>query len=218
MPRLTPSPNARNVSPLLQRVLSRSARRVAGKCRGVTLVEILLVVAVLALMAVGVTTLFQPGLTDELENAGQIVLADVERARNLAVANNSKYKLTFHSDGSGYSLQHSGSNSSLNTLPPWPYKQRTDPADRQTTLLKILPGLGDVEVLGAVQVASGVRSQVTDLEFTSLGGTTRGQTTEIWLAAGRDASRRYLTVEINPTTGLATIGDLTGAAPQGFGS
>lgn len=218
MPRLTPSPNARSRNPLLWRDPSRSARCVAAKRPGVTLAEILLVVAVLALMAVGATALFQPGLTDELENAAQIVLADVERARNLAVANNSKYKLTFNSDGSGYYLQHSGSNASLNTLPSWPYKQRSDPADRQTTLLRILPGLGDVDVLGAVQVASGVRSQVTDLEFTSLGGTTRVQTTEIWLAAGSDSSRRYLAVAINPTTGLATIGDLGGAAPQGFGS
>jgi prepilin-type N-terminal cleavage/methylation domain-containing protein len=196
----------------------RSACSVASS-RGVTLVEILLVVAVLAVMAVGAMTLLQPGLTDELENAAQIVLADVERARNLAVANNSKYKLTFISDGSGYYLQHSGSNASLNTLPSWPYRQRTDPADRQTTLLRILPGLGDVDILGAaVQVASGVRSQVTDLEFTSLGATTRVQTTEIWLAAGRDSSRRYLAVAINPTTGLATIGELAGTAHQGFGS
>jgi hypothetical protein len=141
------------------------------------------------------------------------VLADAERARNLSVANNSKYKLTFLEDGSGYDLRHSGSNTALNTLPSWPYKQPTDSSDKQTTLLKKLPGLGDVVLSGVVQVASSGRTKVSDLEFTSAGATSRTESTEIWLAAGSGASRRYLTVTINPTTGLAEIGEVAGSAP-----
>ena len=181
--------------------------------RGVSLVEILFVVSVLALVAVGAIAYFQPSVADELENAAQIVLADVERARNLSVANNSKYKLTFPQDGSGYYLQHSGSSTSLNTLPSWPYKQATDSADKQTTLLKNLPGLGDVDLIGVVKVSSSGRSRVSELEFTSAGATSSAESTEIWLAAGNGDSRRYLTVTINPTTGLANVGDLAGAAP-----
>jgi prepilin-type N-terminal cleavage/methylation domain-containing protein len=181
--------------------------------RGVSLVEILFVVAILALVAVGTITYFQPSITDELENAAQIVLADVERTRNLSVANNSKYKLAFHNDGSGYYLQHSGSSTSLNPLPSWPYKQATDSADKQTTLLKKLPGLGDVDLIGVVKVASSGRTRVSELEFTSVGATSSAETTEIWLAAGSGVSRRYLTVTINPTTGLADVGDIAGAAP-----
>jgi type II secretory pathway pseudopilin PulG len=175
--------------------------------------EILFVTAVLALVAAGAVTYFQPSIADELENAAQIVLADVERARNLSVANNSKYKLVINSDGSGYYLQHSGSNSALNTLPSWPYKQASDSADKQTTLLKKLPGLADVDLIGVVTVSSSGRTKVDQLEFTSAGATSYTESTEIWLAAGQGESRRYLTVTINPTTGLASVGNLAGAAP-----
>jgi prepilin-type N-terminal cleavage/methylation domain-containing protein len=200
------------VKPPVNRSVDRLVPQVCAR-RGVSLVEILFVVAILALVAVGTITYFQPSIADELENAAQIVLADVERARNLSVANNSKYKLTFLNDGSGYYLQHSGSSASLNTLPSWPYKQRTDSADKQTTLLKKLPGLGDVDLIGVVKVASSGRSRVSELEFTSAGATSTAEATEIWLAAGSGTSRRYLTVSINPTTGLADVGDLAGTAP-----
>ena len=182
--------------------------------RGVSLIEVLLVVTVLGLVAVGALTYFQPSLTSELEDAAQIVFADVERARNLAAENNSKYKLNFFEDGSGYYLQHSGSKTSLSTLPSWPYDLATDPADKQTTLLKGLPGITSVELIGVVKVASSNRSKVSDLEFTSAGSTSRVEPTEIWLAAGTWTSRRYITITVNPTTGLAEVGDIAGAAPS----
>jgi type II secretory pathway pseudopilin PulG len=178
-----------------------------------SLVEILFVVAILGIVAAGAVTLFQPNLADELENAAQIVLADVERARNLAVSNNSKYKLTFNTSASSYYVAHSGTNTSLNTLPSWPYQQRSDTADKQTTLLKSLPGLDDVELVAVVQVVSSTRTRVSELEFTSLGGTVSTPTTEIWLSAGGVSSRRYLAITINPTTGLASVGSLCGAVP-----
>jgi prepilin-type N-terminal cleavage/methylation domain-containing protein len=211
MPRANPNVDA------CQRLAHVRARagfplRCPARC-GVSLVEILLVVAILGVVAAGALTLFQPNLVDALENAAQIVSSDVERARNLAVSNNSQYKITFNADGSGYYLQHSGANASLNTLPSWPYKQRSDPADRQTTLLKKLPGLDDVDLIGVAQVVSSTRQKVNDLTFSALGATTRTQTTEIWLAAGTGDSRRYLAVSINSTTGLASVGDIGGLAP-----
>jgi prepilin-type N-terminal cleavage/methylation domain-containing protein len=181
--------------------------------RGLSLVEILLVVAVMGILAAGIVTYSAPNLADELSNGAEIVLSDVERARNLAVSNNSKYKLTFNSDGTGYYLQHSGTNTSLNTLPSWPYKQRTDSSDRNTTLLAKLPGLDDVALHAAVQITSNQRQAVTDLEFSSLGNTVRTTVTEIWLSAGQGSAKRYLPITINPTTGLATIGAVTGTAP-----
>lgn len=181
--------------------------------RGVSLVEILFVVAILGIVAVGAVTLFEPDLVNELENAADVVVADVERARNLAVANNSQYKFTFNTDGSGYFFKHSGTNTALNTLPASPYSQRSDAADRQTTLLKELPGLRNVDLIGAVQVAGSVREQVADLEFSSAGATSRSQATEIWLAAGSGTSRRYRVVTVNPTTGLANVGAIAGALP-----
>lgn len=177
------------------------------------MIEILLVVTIIAILAATAVPLFQSNLIDQLENAGQIVLGDLERARQLAVSNNSQYKLVFSSDNSGYYLEHSGTNSALDTLPSWPYRLASDPADRQTTQLSRMPGLTDTVVIGFVEVVSGTPQAVVDVEFNSLGATTRSNSTEVHLAAGSGTSRRYLTIKVNPITGLAEMGDVTALQP-----
>jgi len=181
--------------------------------RGLSLVEILLVVAILGLVAGATIPLFQPSLASELESAARVVSADFQRARQLAVANNSKYKLVFASDGSGYYLRHSGANASLNSLPSWPYRQASDPADRQTTLLTRLPGLADIDLIGAVRIVSSTREPVDDIEFDPNGATTRAEVTEIWLAAGNGAARRYVPITVNPVTGMTEIGEIAATVP-----
>jgi hypothetical protein len=171
------------------------------------------VVSILLLVAAAAIPMFQGGLVDQLENAAQIVLADSQRARQLAIANNSKYKLVF-SDARSYYLQHSGTNAALNTLPSWPYAQSSDPATRQTTILDKLPGLTDVDIVGAVQVVDATRQSINELEFTALGATSRAHPTEVWIAAGQGAARRYLSIVVNPVTGLAEVGAVQVQSPD----
>jgi hypothetical protein len=61
--------------------------------------------------------------------------------------------------------------------------------------------------------ASGTLASISDVEFTPLGGTTRAQQTVIWLTCGSSAERRFISIEVNPATGLAEIGPLTKTLP-----
>ena len=54
---------------------------------------------------------------------------------------------------------------------------------------------------------------VADLEFGPLGGTSRTQQTAIWLAGGAGSATRYLRLDVNPVTGLTTVGAYSGDGP-----
>jgi hypothetical protein len=172
----------------------------------------LLVVTILGIVAAAAIPLFEPSLVGQLENAAVIVVDDLEYARNLAVANNSKYQLTFNSSQSYY-LEHSGSNAALHPLPSSAYRLATDPPNRQTTSFSRLPGLRNVRLIGVCQVNGSMRTKVAAIEFNALGGTTSTKVSEVWLAAGEGTNTRYLSVRVNPVTGLAQVGTLTGQAP-----
>ena len=68
-----------------------------------------------------------------------------------------------------------------------------------------------VELLGA-QKTDVASAAVAAVEFTPLGGTERAETTHIWLACGKGEDRIYLSIEVNPVTGLATVGEILGAS------
>jgi hypothetical protein len=57
---------------------------------------------------------------------------------------------------------------------------------------------------------------VTDVEFGPLGALTRSETTFVWFAVGEGSQRLYLAVEVDPVTGLATVGELQSAQPAGI--
>ena len=61
--------------------------------------------------------------------------------------------------------------------------------------------------------ATGTYLRVRDIEFGPLGETTRSGTTMIWLVAGSEPKARYVTVSVNPVTGLATMGAYTATTP-----
>src|SRR5688572_17514905 len=99
--------------------------------RGYSLVEILIVVAVLGIMAAAAVPAFGPNTAAQLDSAAQVVAADLAQFRQLAVAHNSKYRLTFETDQNRYYLEHSGTNSALTALPPTIYSNSANTATRQ---------------------------------------------------------------------------------------
>lgn len=151
-------------------------------------------------------------LPDQLRAGVQVVAADLDYARNLAVTNNSKYRFTFVSAQNQYYLEHSGTNTALNTLPKSPYRLATDPPTRQTTDLAKLP-LGGADLELVVCKLEGSGAAVTTLEFGPLGSTTATAATNLWFACGQGASRRYLSLRVDPITGLTEPGSLTSVHP-----
>lgn len=178
-----------------------------------SLVELMIVVATLGIVAAVVVSSSSPDAASHLQSAGAILTSDLAYARSLAVANGSKYRLTFDAAANKYTLTHSGTNAALDALPSGPMGVPSDPATQKTTELGQLPTLGTRVRLLAVQRGSQSYTQ-SFVEFTSLGATSSSAATIVWLTAGSGAAQRYIAVQVNPVTGLTTCGTPTATAPS----
>jgi prepilin-type N-terminal cleavage/methylation domain-containing protein len=183
---------------------------------GFSLIELMIVIAIMGIVAALATPSLNPGLHDQLQSVARLVAGDIAYGRSLAVANNSQYRFTFDATANRYILRHSGVNTALNVLPESPFRSPSDPPDQYIVDLAGLPRLGghNVRVLAVTGPSQTVITSA-DLEFGPLGETTRSQETLVWLAGGRGADTRYLTVHVNPVTGLTSIGQFTSLAPSG---
>jgi prepilin-type N-terminal cleavage/methylation domain-containing protein len=182
--------------------------------RGLTLIELLLTIAILGILAAAVIPQLTSDLPERLEAAAQVVAMDLEYVRSLAVSNNTKYRVTFEPAQNRYYLEHSGTNSLFNVLPQSPFRQTGDGADKRTTDLSALPmPAPTVRLVAVVKMQSGGQS-AANLEFTPLGGTTAAYEHDLWLACGSGTSERFISISVNPVTGLVQIGPLQSALPS----
>lgn len=186
----------------------------AGASTGLTLVELLITIVVVSIVAAMLIPQLGRQIPDQLGAVAQIVAADLEYARSLAVINNSKYRVSFDVAENRYVLRHSGANTLLHALPASPFRQGDDPPDAQTTELAGLP-IAQPEVrLSRIAAGSGPVTSVSDVEFNALGGTTRSSLTTVWLSCGSGSDARYIPIEINPATGLVEVGELSKSLPS----
>jgi prepilin-type N-terminal cleavage/methylation domain-containing protein len=181
--------------------------------RAFTVLEMLLVLAIMGILVGLVLPSSEPGIPDQLRAAARILAGDLGYARGLAVANNSTYRFTFDVTANQYVLQHAGTNAALNKLPKLPFGATDDPTDKYTVKLADLPHVGPtVRLVGAT--AGGASSQaVTTLDYGPLGATAQSGPTTIWLAAGAGAATRYISLVVNPVTGLVETGSITSTPP-----
>jgi prepilin-type N-terminal cleavage/methylation domain-containing protein len=184
----------------------------ATRPTGFSLLELLLVVAVIGILSALVIPSSQPGMSDQLRAAAQLLATDLAYGRSLAVSNNDRYRFTWDTSGNRYLLDHSGSNHSLDNLPSSPFSLPTDPPTQHILDFDALPHMGPpVILLGAA--SSAPQQKVSTLEFTPLGGTVSSSPTTIWLSIGSGSDTRYMTLQIDPVTGLVTTGAYTALGP-----
>ena len=189
----------------------RTARR--DGTTGMTLVELLVAIAVMAILAGVVVSRFQSNVREGLMGTARIVVADLDRARELAVSGGSTYRITFDLDANAYWLEHTGANASLDPLPPAPWGTFNATGTRWTQRLDAIPQIGLPIRLHAVRRGTGGASSVNSVEFGPLGETTEPEPTVVWLASGQGTACRYLSISINPVTGITSIGDFRAAPP-----
>ncbi len=183
---------------------------------GFSLVELMIVLVLMGVLTAAMTPMFEPSLTDELQATAQIVVADLDYARNLAVSNAGTYRIEFDEVANRYVLRYSGARESLKTLPASPFRKPGDRSDQQVVDLDDLPRLGPaVEIVGA-QIDRGSLQAVRDVEFNELGATTRREATVVWLACGQGPQRRFISLSVDPVTGMASVGEITTRVPAGL--
>jgi prepilin-type N-terminal cleavage/methylation domain-containing protein len=186
--------------------------------RGLSLIELLLTLAVLGILAAALIPQLTADLPERLDAAAQIVAADLDYARALAVANNSTYRVTFQPAQNQYYLRHTGGNPLFSALPRSPFRQNDDPVDQQTTRLADLPLPEPAVRLVTLVVMQGAGQTAAHVEFKALGETASKYESVVWLSCGQGAARRYISVHVNPITGLTEIGPLRGALPSAVAS
>jgi prepilin-type N-terminal cleavage/methylation domain-containing protein len=196
---------------LSAKMRSRPARRFARPAY--SLIELLIVVAIMGILAGLVLPKFEPNVYEQLQGTAQIVGSDLAYARNLAVTNDSQYSLSFLAANNSYTLEHTGANSLLDVLPLTAYRHSGDAPNEQVTYLADLPRIGAaVEVVG-IEVAGGGLAPTGAVEFNALGGLASAQPAKIWLGAGSGNARRYLSILVKPATGLFEVGEFQAAPP-----
>lgn len=175
----------------------------------------------MAVIAGVVLTQYDSASHDQILGTAQVIAADISQARNLAVTNNSSYRISFDSSSNCYTLVHSGANSALDVLPDSAFHSVGASCTQYTTNLSLLPcGSGDIAIAvveaGGSMMAS-APEQVFDIEFGPLGETTRSLRTTVWLSAGPRRGRKFVGIEIDPITGFTSIGTVTTSVPYSLG-
>ncbi len=98
-------------------------------------------------------------------------------------------------------------------MPQSPFSSPGDPPDQHIVDLDDLPHVGPTVRLAAVATCGTSVQSVSDVEFGPLGQTTRADPTTIWLTAGGGDDKRYITLEVNPVTGLIQVGGYSNVGP-----
>lgn len=202
----------------IQPGVNRRAGSPHRAARGLTLIEMIMTIVILAVLAALLLPQLGAEIPDQLQAGAEIVASDIEYVRSLAVVNNSRYRITFDPDASSYYFEHTGTNTLLEVLPASPFRNPDDPPDRQTTDLAALP-IAQPAVRLVVVVADGATpSEVTDLEFNQLGATARTATTVLWMACGGADQERFIPISVNPVTGLVELGEIRTELPAAVAS
>ncbi|HVW37087.1 MAG TPA: GspH/FimT family pseudopilin [Pirellulales bacterium] len=179
-----------------------------------SLVELLIVIAVMGIVAALTLPSVNSGIHEQLQSTADAIAGDLAYARGLAVANNSTYRFSFDLANNQFTLRYSGANPSLATLPPNPFQSgsNTDPT-QYVIRLNDMPSLGGKVQLVAVGTMGNRPASTTTLEFGPLGGTTSADPTVIWLSSGAGAAQRFISVSVNPVTGLAGVNPFGASGP-----
>ena len=75
--------------------------------KGFTLVEVIIVVAIIGITALLAVPMISSGADFQIRAAGNIIAADLEYAKSLAIANQEKYSIVFNASNETYVMQDS---------------------------------------------------------------------------------------------------------------
>jgi len=183
---------------------------------GFTLIEVLLVIAVIGIIAAVVIPSATPNTTEQLRAAARMVSTELAYARSLAVSNNSTYRVQFDTAGNRLVIDHTGSNADLDRLPDSPFRHADDPPTQQILDLDDIPRMGAPARLLTVGEYKGFIRRATEMEFGPLGEITGGGWIVLWLGCGNGDEERYIYIVVDPISGLPESSNVTDDGPPNY--
>jgi prepilin-type N-terminal cleavage/methylation domain-containing protein len=180
---------------------------------GLTFVEVMVGIVIIGTLSVSTLTLTDAQTSTKVELAQQLIAADLENIRQLAVANNTQYTVTFDFAANTYTLQHTGTNSTFNQLPKSAFQAQTGDGTTLTTSLNELPLLNGVKVYALNRNTGTSREAMTAVSFTPLGTTTETNMVEVWLNSGTKEASFYANIKLDPATSRTERSEISGDVP-----
>lgn len=179
-----------------------------------TLAEVTIVVTLLAVIAAVFVPFFGASTSEQLYAAAHVVASDLQYCRDLAVTHHSDYQVRFDFSSNRYEVSHQGDNASLDSLPPSSFLMTTVGAGGKTIQYNALEQqAGEECVVQLFAVTRDGHSSHPAIRFTSLGSVATEAPTRIWLTAKAGNQQKYVSIDIDATTGDIRIGAVTDDPP-----
>jgi len=178
-----------------------------------TLIELLIVIAMMGILVGLVLPGMDPALDEQLRLGAEVLRTDLAYARSLAITNQSTYRITFDRGENRYVLTHSGADDALDALPDSPFRNPGDPPEQHVVDFDELPRVGRGVRFEAAATLDTFLLTTDNIEYGPLGETTRGSYSVIWLAAGTGEETKYVWLLVYPVTGLAEVGGYSTNGP-----
>lgn len=178
----------------------------------VTLVELLIVVALISVAVGMAVTQFSPDQQSTAAQAARLIATQLDYVRELAVSNNTQYRVSFDKTGNRLLLSHIGTDNSLDDLPDSGFWTDVPNTSQQALEFSALPVAFAITLEGAVD-ASTTSMEYTEVDFIELGGTSASDDVQVWIRAG-DLPHTFAPITILMGTGLVELGDLTNSLPS----
>lgn len=181
--------------------------------RGFSLIEVLVVVAILAALAGMAVTFTEPSPPARLQMTADMLAADLERAQELALSRGSPHRATFEGAENRFVLKHAGANAALHDLPAYARTRQAEVRTQATYALRERSGYGKYVSIAAFEPAALYVEDEFPLLFAADGSLADGRTATIWLASFDDGRTSFLPVRIYAVTGVVSIGATTATLP-----
>ena len=95
----------------------------ARRAFGFTLIEVIVVVVILAIVALMAVPMFGSAADIQLKAAANMIAADLEYAKSMAISRQQDYSVVFNSTDESYEVQDSGGNVIPHPIDPRPLKE-----------------------------------------------------------------------------------------------
>jgi Tfp pilus assembly protein FimT len=155
-----------------------------GPRNGFTMIEILILAVILAIVAVTAVPMLSSAGTIQIRAAANMIAADLEYAKSMAISRGQEYSVDFDQDADSYQLEDQGGN-----VIPHPVKKG----------FNYIVDFQSDSRLSRVDVTGANFGGVDDVTFDSLGSPDDGGTVTL------QANGTTVTIRVEPITGYISI-------------